>query len=182
MFVKAVRLVVLVRILLFFFVIVWILFVGWCGVVPWSKIGADKQNISESATRDFDETLTVSKKITMSDLLWKPSVFVWCETSDPLCIQFIPSFESRIFDVYKDEIHMYVVTDSESYFFSAIPQLSPLWLPLWLIDNELWSCNIIPRRIVLNSAWELLLASCGWEKSLADLEKKLMVTRSETTN
>ena len=179
-----------VRLILLFLIIVLLFSIAWCSAIPKSKLQAQNKKtgqLSESVeSKSFEDTIRLAKKSDMQNIssnndTSKLRLILWCDTSNPLCIQYVPSFESRIFDEFGSILDMFLVTTNESYFFSSIPQIDSGVLPPLQYDILLESCEISPRWVLLRSTWESVLASCGWEKSLADLEKKLKLIRSESS-
>jgi len=108
-------------------------------------------------------------KLVDNDDAWKKQIIIWWATSCPYCVQAMPEFKEKIYDVYKDTVDININSVNWQEFDVEIPQnLDTSNMPSFF--EIVWEeCNFVPSFAVLDENNNVLLSSCWSEKSIEDI-------------
>jgi len=114
----------------------------------------------------------ISANSKLTDFYDKPSVILFGGTFCSHCKSAIPVFKEKIYDVYSQEINIWInVVDKGTFDIESIPQgYNPN-----LVFNDITNtkCEYVPSWIVLDEVGTVVTSSCGGEKELSDMLKSI---------
>ena len=115
---------------------------------------------------------SISSNSKLTDFYGKPSVILFGGTFCSHCKSAIPVFKEKIYDVYSQEINIWInVVDKGTFDIESIPQgYNPN-----LVFNDITNtkCDYVPSWIVLDETGKVVTSSCGGEKELSDMLKTI---------
>lgn len=102
----------------------------------------------------------------------KPKIVFLTTTFCPACQIAVPKYETEIWEVYKEEIDIFVnVLDKQKFPVENIPQGFKEELTFKTLTGEV--CNYIPSFVILNKKSEIVKKSCGGGGNIQKIIEKL---------
>lgn len=99
----------------------------------------------------------------------KKQIIIWWSTTCPHCVNAMPEFKEKIYDVYNDNVDIIVNSVNWEKFNVDIPQNLNL-NNMKYFDTVVWKeCNYVPSFAVLDENSNVILSSCWWEKTIDDI-------------
>jgi thiol-disulfide isomerase/thioredoxin len=124
--------------------------------------------LSVGCAQKTEFTYHINKDSTLNDFYGKPSVIVFGGTYCPHCRDAVPVFKEKVFEVYKEEVNIWVnVIDGKMFDVEGIPQGLNNNVDYNAITGE--ECNYVPSWLVMDAEGNVTLSSCGNEKEMSDM-------------
>lgn len=140
----------------------------------------DKKKIEIEKPKD-NETINIFEKREEKPLVvkkekeekkQKPKIVFLTTTFCPACQIAVPKYETEIWEVYKEEIDIFVnVLDKQKFPVENIPQGFKEELTFETLTGEV--CNYIPSFVILNKKSEIVKKSCGGGGNIQKIIEKL---------
>ncbi len=168
--------------------LIWIcLFLTWClgSSVPKDKMLNFKQWQEQKSGyifESFEQKVKKTDKTSMLDFKWQSLLLIWCSVSNVDCVKFIPVFEQEIYNKYvlnkknnkensrSDKNFSVLLENYWDYFNTSIPQSNKWNFDVSSFFNS-W-CNLQPSWVLLKDN-NVVVKSCGWQKSIQDLQNEI---------
>ncbi len=108
----------------------------------------------------------VQKKLVNQE---KKKIIIWGSTDCPHCVDAMPQFKGKIYDIFKEKVDIQVHVINWKKFDVDIPQnIDIKTIPRF--ETFTWkNCSYIPSFVVLDTNNKIILSSCGWEKDIDDI-------------
>ncbi len=96
----------------------------------------------------------------LKDFLGKPSVIFLTTTTCPFCVEALPKYETKIWDIYNEKVNIFVnVLNDQKFTEQRIAQGHKPELSFQNITGE--ECGYVPSYVILNSLGEVVKKTCG---------------------
>ncbi len=129
---------------------------------------------SPSITTEEKEVSTnqINQSSSVADLEGKPSVIIFGGTYCPHCVAAIPILKKEIWDIFKDDINIWVnVIDKKKFDVEDVPQgFNPNYTFEGLAGEE---CKYVPSWVVLDVDRKVVISSCGGKKGIDEMKKEI---------
>lgn len=130
---------------------------------PFFILGCSSEGLETSVVTDPAQTQTVSQiteTSTLDDFSGKPSLIVFAGTYCPHCRDAMPALKSQIWDVYSDQVNIWVnVIDQKRFDVEGVAQGFNPALDFAQITGE--ACGYVPSWIILDAQMQVVEKQCG---------------------
>lgn len=127
---------------------------------------------SVNSNEEIKEETKVTQFSSLEDFYGKPSVILFGGTYCGHCQEAVPIFKQQVYDVYSDDVNIWInVIDGGKFNVDDVPQGLNYNLDFDTIAGR--ECNYVPSWIILDKNGDVALSSCGGEKDMEDMIKKI---------
>jgi thiol-disulfide isomerase/thioredoxin len=134
--------------------------------VPVEQLKLNSHAIGETELATSPDSITA--RSSLDDFKGKISVILFGGTYCAHCRQVLPRFKTQVWDVYKNQANLWVnVIDGGTFDVEEVAQGLNLNLDYNHITNS--KCDYVPSWLIMNKEGQVVLKSCGSEKTLEDM-------------